>query len=564
MWRTLLRLVALVRAPRAGAYECGGWCVSEYADVEANCDQREQCWGCAECAQFHDADFKWWDRHNYYGDRSCLLWGIQESDHPTWDGHPQYVAHCSIERPVCGGRDCNPLPRGNWWDPMAFWCGKNEEPTKTSTGMWSMMVDDDLITQCCDHNQMIHDVPGCPRVDLPPSPPKPPPPPPNLPPSPSPQPPPSPLPPAPSPKPPPPPAPAEWWMRPPPLPSSIKIANYLSRLPRLPPFPPPRPPAAPPPPSPPRTPPIDYASIGGRGAFYDFAGASAHGGGDVAVNDASNITWGIVIGIGAYLVYRRMRGRWVSTGQALARCLRWLRQKLWAKCARRVGCTRRGRVGTRLASLDSATEELGEAGTLADGAAETADDTVVAGEDGSGCPRLAAGRHPQIRACWRRCSRDTAPLGPGVGAGQQVARDEPSGSGRNGNDSNSCDDDGSEDDDRSDGDTDSRDGDGSDDGDESNERRSGDDGSSGDKGNSRGRQGAASRSATGAVHRASSKGSEKGGSCVAHWVQRSVPAAAADGDARGRETSKAGAHGGVRDPPSGTELAACSRTRMSS
>ena len=73
-------------------------------NYDANCN-REECFGCDDCP----APDKWWDRSNNYHDRSCLIWGIhQERD--TWN-NVRLTAYCSIERPVCGGRDCARAPR---------------------------------------------------------------------------------------------------------------------------------------------------------------------------------------------------------------------------------------------------------------------------------------------------------------------------------------------------------------------------------------------------------------------------------------------------------------------
>ena len=237
------------------------------------------CCGCDECAEYGvTTRVKWWDRGNYYDDKSCLIWGVEahETGPKEIGGTVVFRSFCSVERPICNGHDCNP-PSERDWD-NSFWCAANRDfgrfPTlNAQEGSYSQMLPDEWIEQCCtsDGQLAMHghgDVPeGCPRLDMPPSPPLPPPPRPGSPPPPSPlpplppRPPPSPLPPVPANLHPWPPTPTPWWLSPPPPPQGWKHQTYLAHLPRNPPHVPPHPPAPPSLPPPPPSPPLNFTYL---------------------------------------------------------------------------------------------------------------------------------------------------------------------------------------------------------------------------------------------------------------------------------------------------------------
>jgi len=131
---------------------------------------RSHCCDCDECKAMGLKAPKWWDQNNFYHDRSCLVWGVEEiNDY----GDVLYRTFCDVQRPICNGYDCNDpnnghvsqrgqaisqvmcilltravASRGCQIDDNTFWCAFNNEPTAVhgdGRESWSQMLPDDWI-----------------------------------------------------------------------------------------------------------------------------------------------------------------------------------------------------------------------------------------------------------------------------------------------------------------------------------------------------------------------------------------------------------------------------------
>ena len=96
---------------------CADWC-GWAPGFESNCGQGLHCCACDECVAMGVEPPKWWDQNNFYADRSCLVWGVEEvQDY----GDVLHRTFCEVQRPICHGHDCND-PHNGHVDDNTFWC----------------------------------------------------------------------------------------------------------------------------------------------------------------------------------------------------------------------------------------------------------------------------------------------------------------------------------------------------------------------------------------------------------------------------------------------------------
>ena len=162
-------------AGQLGECDCSDWC-GWAPGFDVNCYQALHCCACDECVARGVKPPKWWDRNNYYGDRSCLVWGVERSNDY---GEIIFRTFCEVVRPICHGHDCNPPDRGHM-DDNTFWCAYNDEPTFKEHDVegresWSQMLPDEWIETCCSREGEVASPTSpkrhryCPAVAVPPS-----------------------------------------------------------------------------------------------------------------------------------------------------------------------------------------------------------------------------------------------------------------------------------------------------------------------------------------------------------------------------------------------------------
>ena len=65
--------------------------------MRAHSGQGLHCCACDECLERGFEAPKWWDQNNFYKDRSCLVWGVEEvNDY----GDVLYRSFCEVQRPM--------------------------------------------------------------------------------------------------------------------------------------------------------------------------------------------------------------------------------------------------------------------------------------------------------------------------------------------------------------------------------------------------------------------------------------------------------------------------------
>ena len=61
-----------------GQCSCEAWC-GWAPGYDENCYQALHCCACDECIERGVKPPKWWDPNSNYGDRSCLVWGVERT-----------------------------------------------------------------------------------------------------------------------------------------------------------------------------------------------------------------------------------------------------------------------------------------------------------------------------------------------------------------------------------------------------------------------------------------------------------------------------------------------------